>query len=84
MTYRYPPVGPRVIAAAVTVALLAGLAPAAVSAAVPAGAVLPLGDTDLAEHRSSQTLAGGVTLTRIVRGTGPAPADQIGTTTRGP
>jgi len=45
---------------------------------------LPLGDPDLAEQRTSQTLAEGVTLTRIVRGTEPAPADQIDTTTRGP
>jgi hypothetical protein len=46
--------------------------------------VLPLGDADLAETRTTTTLAKGVTLTRIVRGTDPAPADQINTTTRGP
>jgi hypothetical protein len=45
---------------------------------------LPLGDPDLAETRTSETLARGVTLTRIVRGTEPAPADQINTTPRGP
>ncbi|MEU8221269.1 phosphodiester glycosidase family protein [Kribbella sp. NPDC048915] len=45
---------------------------------------LPLGDADLAETRSSRTLARGVTLTSIVRGTEPAPPDQINTTTRGP
>jgi exopolysaccharide biosynthesis protein len=45
---------------------------------------LPLGDQNLTETRSTQTLADGVTLTRIVRGTEPAPADQINTTTRGP
>lgn len=51
-------------------------------AAHPGG--LPLGDADLVETRTSQRLAPGVTLTRIVRGTDPAPVDQIGTTTRGP
>jgi exopolysaccharide biosynthesis protein len=45
---------------------------------------LPLGDADLVETRSTQVLSEGVTLTRIVRGTEPAPADQINTTTRGP
>ena len=45
---------------------------------------LPLGDADLAETRTTTTLAKGVTLTRIVRGTDPAPADQINTTPRGP
>ncbi|MGW1344174.1 phosphodiester glycosidase family protein [Kribbella sp. NPDC002412] len=45
---------------------------------------LPLGDQDLAETRTSQVLAEGVTLTKIIRGTEPAPADQINTTTRGP
>ncbi|GHJ40990.1 hypothetical protein Sm713_65990 [Streptomyces sp. TS71-3] len=49
-----------------------------------AGAALPLGDADLPEARSTQSLADGVTLTRIVRGTEPAPADQINTTPRGP
>ncbi|MFI7062792.1 phosphodiester glycosidase family protein [Kribbella sp. NPDC050124] len=45
---------------------------------------LPLGDQDLAETRTSQELAQGVTLTKIVRGTEPAAPDQINTTTRGP
>lgn len=45
---------------------------------------LPLGDQDLAETRTSQVLAQGVTLTKIVRGTEPAAPDQINTTTRGP
>lgn len=45
---------------------------------------LPLGDSDLVERRTSRTLADGVTLTRIVRGTEPAAPDQINTTTRGP
>jgi hypothetical protein len=49
-----------------------------------APATLPLGDPDLAETRSTETLAPGVTLTRIVRGTDPAAADEIDSTTRGP
>ncbi|MBL7259806.1 phosphodiester glycosidase family protein [Paractinoplanes lichenicola] len=64
------------VAAAVLAA--SALAPAAPPAA------LPLGDPDLAETRTVQTLARGVTLTRIVRGTEPAPSGEIGTTTRGP
>ena len=74
----------RAVAATVAAALLVSLAPAAQAAAAPAGATLPLGDAGLAEQRSTQTLADGVTLTHIVRGTEPAPADQINTTTRGP
>ncbi|MFG3662029.1 phosphodiester glycosidase family protein [Streptomyces sp. NPDC047706] len=81
--------------AAATVAALAILAAPSAQAAPPAQAAataqaagaargLPLGDADLVETRSSQTLASGVTLTRIVRGTEPAPPDQINTTTRGP
>ncbi|MBC6467435.1 phosphodiester glycosidase family protein [Actinomadura alba] len=65
-----------------TAALTLVLAPA--GHATAADAALPLGDADLTETRSSQNLADGVTLTRIVRGTDPAPADQINTTTRGP
>jgi Phosphodiester glycosidase len=49
-----------------------------------AGQALPIGDQDLVETRSTRALAQGVTLTQIVRGTDPAPADQINTTTRGP
>ncbi|MFC3504664.1 phosphodiester glycosidase family protein [Micromonospora krabiensis] len=70
-------------AAAALAAVTLGVAPGA-HAAEAAGAALPLGDTDLTEVRTSSTLATGVTLTRIVRGTEPAPADQINTTTRGP
>ncbi|WP_422770498.1 phosphodiester glycosidase family protein [Plantactinospora sp. WMMC1484] len=70
------------VAAVMTVALGLGLASAA--RAANSDPTLPLGDSDLAETRSSQTLTRGVTLTRIVRGTDPAPADQITTTTRGP
>jgi hypothetical protein len=67
-------------------ALLAAVTSGLVSAGAAQGAagVLPLGDPDLVETRTSQTLASGVTLTRIVRGTEPAPPDQINTTTRGP
>ncbi|MFD7437940.1 phosphodiester glycosidase family protein [Streptomyces sp. NPDC059861] len=81
--------------AAATAAALAILAAPSAQAAPPAQAAtaaqatlaartLPLGDADLVETRTSQTLARGVTLTRIVRGTEPAPADEINTTTRGP
>ncbi|MGW3624126.1 phosphodiester glycosidase family protein [Streptomyces sp. NPDC000880] len=71
-----------VTTAATTAVLSLVLAPA--SQAASAEARLPLGDANLSETRSRQTLADGVTLTRIVRGTEPAPADQINTTTRGP
>ncbi|MGP3968951.1 phosphodiester glycosidase family protein [Streptomyces sp. 6N223] len=67
-----------------TAALTFLLAPAGQAADAGAGAALPLGDADLVETRSAENLAPGVTLTRIVRGTEPAPADQINTTTRGP
>jgi exopolysaccharide biosynthesis protein len=73
-------------AAAVTAVLMAAMALGLgqSSNAEASGGTLPLGDPDLAETRTSQTLARGVTLTRIVRGTEPAAADQINTTTRGP
>jgi exopolysaccharide biosynthesis protein len=45
---------------------------------------LPLGDPDLPETRTSEVLADGVTLTRIVRGDKPARKRKIATTTRGP
>lgn len=67
------------VTGSVTAALTVAISPANAGAAN-----LPLGDLDLVETRSVQTLAAGVTLTRIVRGTEPAPADQINTTTRGP
>jgi hypothetical protein len=70
------------VALAVLAAAYSGLI--ATGPARAAAGALPLGDADLAETRTSQTLATGVTLTRIVRGTEPAPADQINTTTRGP
>ncbi|HEY0472194.1 MAG TPA: phosphodiester glycosidase family protein [Kribbella sp.] len=71
-------------AAAASLAAVATLSIVPTAGADAGGAVLPLGDQNLAETRTSQTLAKGVTLTRIVRGTDPAPADQINTTARGP
>ncbi|MFI6262192.1 phosphodiester glycosidase family protein [Micromonospora sp. NPDC051006] len=73
-------------AGALTAAALAAVALGVVpgARAEAAGGTLPIGDADLTEVRTSSTLAAGVTLTRIVRGTEPAPADQINTTTRGP
>lgn len=66
---------------ATTVSLLAAAPVRAAAAGTPS---LPLGDPDLVETRTAQLLAPGVTLTRIVRGSEPAPPDQINTTTRGP
>jgi hypothetical protein len=75
-------------AAAATTALLTAaltastflIAPASQAAdAADAEPSLPLGDVDLVETRTTETLAPGVTLTRIVRGTEPAPPDQINT-----
>ncbi|ONI71854.1 hypothetical protein BWI15_17160 [Kribbella sp. ALI-6-A] len=78
-------VRPRVAAAgAVLLAAIAGLSIAPAGASAAGSLTLPLGDQNLTETRSSQTLTDGVSLTRIVRGTEPAPADQINTTTRGP
>jgi hypothetical protein len=75
----------RVTAVAATLlAAVATLSIVPTGTALADGAGLPLGDQNLAETRSTQTLAKGVTLTHIVRGTDPAPADQINTTTRGP
>ncbi|WP_152362779.1 phosphodiester glycosidase family protein [Microlunatus speluncae] len=53
------------------------------AAARPAGS-LPLGDSDLVETRTERTIAPGVRLTTIVRGTEPADPDEILTTPRGP
>ncbi|MCW3839151.1 phosphodiester glycosidase family protein [Micromonospora yasonensis] len=69
-------------AAAALAAAALGVVPGA-RAEATAG-TLPLGDADLTEVRTSRALADGVTLTRIERGSEPAPADQINTTTRGP
>ncbi|MEU6141051.1 phosphodiester glycosidase family protein [Streptomyces sp. NPDC047081] len=71
-------------AAATTAAALTLVLTPTGHASAASGPALPLGDPDLTETRGSQVLADGVTLTRIVRGTDPAPADQINTTTRGP
>jgi hypothetical protein len=68
-------------ASVLTAVATLGVVPTATASTV---GTLPIGDPDLAETRSTQVLAGGVTLTKIVRGTEPAPADQINTTTRGP
>jgi exopolysaccharide biosynthesis protein len=69
---------------AATALVFGPVGPAAGSVAPSGAATLPLGDADLAETRTVQNLAKGVTLTRIVRGAEPAPPDQINTTTRGP
>ena len=75
----------RIAAVAATLLAVAGtLSIIPTGNAVADGTGLPLGDQNLTETRSTQTLTDGVTLTRIVRGTEPAPADQINTTTRGP
>ncbi|MFU8851521.1 phosphodiester glycosidase family protein [Micromonospora sp. SL1-18] len=70
------------MAAAALAAAALGVVPGARAEATTA--TLPLGDADLTEVRTSRALADGVTLTRIERGSEPAPADQINTTTRGP
>ena len=53
---------------------------------VPAGTYtpLPLGDPALTETRTTMTLAPGITLTHIVRGTTPAAPSAINTTPEGP
>ncbi|MCW3815880.1 phosphodiester glycosidase family protein [Micromonospora sp. DR5-3] len=70
------------IAAATLAAVALGVVPQARAEA--ATDALPLGDADLTEVRTTRALADGVTLTHIERGSVPAPADQINTTTRGP
>ncbi|MFG2056865.1 hypothetical protein ACGFI9_22865 [Micromonospora sp. NPDC048930] len=70
------------IAAGALAALALGVVPGARAEA--AGDTLPLGDADLTDVRASHALADAVTLTRIGRGSQPAPADQINTTRRGP
>ncbi|MDQ1289144.1 MAG: hypothetical protein QG622_2710 [Actinomycetota bacterium] len=68
--------------AAVAGVVVLGLAPSA--SAGPRRGPLPLGDSGLPETRRSEAIAPGVSLTRIVRGQGPAPAGEIGRTTKGP
>lgn len=68
---------------AVAMAVLA-LTPAPDSSAVSPSPTLPLGDADLVETRTTETLAPGVRLIRIVRGSEPAPEGEINSTTRGP
>ncbi|WP_370517928.1 phosphodiester glycosidase family protein [Micromonospora sp. MP36] len=70
------------MAAATLAAVALGVVPQARAEA--ATDALPLGDADLTEVRTTRALADGVTLTHIERGSVPAPADQINTTTRGP
>ncbi|MEU5722803.1 phosphodiester glycosidase family protein [Micromonospora sp. NPDC047738] len=70
------------IAAATLAAVALGVVPQARAEA--ATDALPLGDADLTEVRTSRALTEGLTLTRIERGSAPAPADQINTTRRGP
>ncbi|KNX38281.1 phosphodiester glycosidase family protein [Luteipulveratus halotolerans] len=72
---------PTVLAAA-SLAALTSLA--LVTPSYAAQEHLPLGDADLPETRSTQTLAPGVTVTSITRGDTPADPADIGTTTRGP
>src|SRR4051794_35486659 len=72
-----------VFVAALVVLIMSAVVPA--ERGVAAGsASLPLGDADLAETRTVEPLAPGVTLTRIQRGTTPAEPDEIATTRRGP
>ncbi|WP_444947628.1 phosphodiester glycosidase family protein [Micromonospora ureilytica] len=70
------------LAAATLAAVALGVVPGARADA--ASGTLPIGDADLTEITTSRVLADGVTLTNIVRGTEPAQADQINTTSRGP
>ena len=69
------------LAVALSTMVAIGLVPQDARANQPG---LPLGDADLVETRTVQTLTTGVSLTQIVRGTLPAAPDKIGTTTRGP
>ena len=73
-----------VAAVALAATGLSGVVPVTGAVARAGSAALPLGDADLVESRTVQTLAPGVTLTHIERGTGPAEPDQIPTTRRGP
>jgi Phosphodiester glycosidase len=73
-----------VSAVAFVVTGLAAVVPGSANPARAGSPSLPLGDPDLVETRTVETLAPGVTLTRIERGTTPAEPDQILTTSRGP
>jgi len=75
----------RRVAAAASIALVGlALGPLPDSLALAELETLPLGDADLVETRDTETLAPGVELTRIVRGSEPTPESEIQTTTRGP
>ncbi len=69
--------------AATSVAVSGMLSVPAVEAVGTPG-TLPLGDADLREVRTTRTLAAGIDLTSIVRGTHKATRSTIDTTTRGP
>jgi hypothetical protein len=73
----------RGVAMGAVLALLTTGSPVAAPAEA-AGLALPIGTTGLVEMRTSQNLAPGVTLTRIVRGLQPTTANQIGITAGGP
>lgn len=68
---------------AVSAAALGATAPAPTAAATVRPKI-DIGDPGLPEKRSASTLARGVTLTTIVRGSTPPRASRINTTTRGP
>ena len=69
------------LAASTLAALAAGTVP---QGAAAADASLPLGSAGLREVRTVTSLAPGVKLTRIVRGSKPATAGTIGSSRRGP
>ncbi len=78
-----------VVAAALTVPLLAGTAVASATSApaapVPAAVKgLPLGRDDLRETRRARSVTPGVNVTTIIRGVSKARASQIATTPYGP
>jgi hypothetical protein len=72
------------LALSLAVTGMTAVVPVTGSAARAGATTLPLGDADLVETRTVETLTAGVTLTRIERGTTPAETDQIPTTQRGP
>lgn len=75
------------LTASLTTATASSVCLAAWLMAAPAvqatGSTLPLGAAGLAEVRTTQTLAPGVALTDIVRGSGEASPETIGSTARG-
>lgn len=77
---------PRSVSGAFAAIVLVGaLVPSAAPApAVEAVTPLPLGRSGLVEKRTETVLADGVTLTRIVRGTGKAKPKKFAKTSKGP